>query len=138
MVGSVMFLTQTDILLGSDIFSTVCGGYFFLLCILFVSFVNIYSVDKYEFLNNIQSCFDVRHKLPFIIQYSKNKSVISKKTFRMELMGYAVLLIMVMLFCISLFVNTKSALVLLGTSSSIVLVFGCITGNQYRKTKRVK
>ena len=138
MVDLANSLTQTGILLESDILLTVGGSYFFLLCILFISFVNIYSVDKYEFLNNTQSCFDAKYKLPFIIQYSKNKYVISRKTFRMELIGYSVLLVMIVLLCVSLFVSPKTAVVLLGVSSLIVLIFGCITGDQYRKTKKKK
>ena len=138
MADSTKFLTQTGILLESDMLLTVGGCYFFLLYILFISFVNIYSVDKYEFLNNTQSCLDVKCKLPFIIQYSKNKYVISRKTFRMELIGYAILLVMIVLFCISLFVSAKTAVVLLGVSSLMILIFGCITGHQFRKTKKKK
>ena len=138
MVDLANSLTQTGILLESDILLTVGGSYFFLLYILFISFVNIYSVDKYEFLNNTQSCFDAKYKLPFIIQYSKNKYVISRKTFRMELIGYSVLLVMIVLLCVSLFVSPKTAVVLLGVSSLIVLIFGCITGDQYRKAKKKK
>lgn len=138
MVALVRLLTQTGILLESDMLVTVGGSYVFLLFILLVSFVNIYSVDKYEFLSNEQICYEVKHKLPFIIQYSKNKYVISKKTLRMELIGYTALLVIVALFCVSLFINTKSAIVLLGMSSLIVFVFGAITGDQYRKTKKTK
>ena len=138
MVDLANSLTQTGILLESDILLTVGGSYFFFLYILFISFVNIYSVDKYEFSNNTQSCFDAKYKLPFIIQYSKNKYVISRKTFRMELIGYSVLLVMIVLLCVSLFVSPKTAVVLLGVSSLIVLIFGYITGDQYRKTKKKK
>ena len=135
MVDLAMFLTRTVTSLESDMFGALICSYCFLGFILLVSFVNIYSVDKYEFLHNMQSCFDIKYKLPFIIQYSKNKHVISVKTFRMELIGYAVLLLVIALFCVSLFLGTDLALILLGISSLIVLIFGCVTGWQYRKTK---
>lgn len=138
MVELANFLTQKVPSSESDLLGSLICSYFFLGFILFVSFVNIYSVDKYEFLHNTQSCFDVKRKLPFIIQYSKNKYVISRKTFRMELIGYSVLLVMIVLLCVSLFVSPKTAVVLLGVSSLIVLIFGCITGDQYRKTKKKK
>ena len=39
------------ILLNSNMLGPLIGCYLFLFLILFVSFVNIYSVDKYEFQN---------------------------------------------------------------------------------------
>jgi len=46
--------TQAEILLKSDMFGTLIAGYVALLLLLAVSFVNIYSVDKNEFLYNKQ------------------------------------------------------------------------------------
>ena len=54
MVDLAHNLTQTEILLESSMLGTLIASYLFLLLVIFVSFVNIYSVDKFEFLNNQQ------------------------------------------------------------------------------------
>lgn len=80
MLELVQLLTQTEILLDSDMLGTIIASYFFLLLIILESFLNIYAVDKYEFLYNKQkSFFEFKHKLFFIIMYSKEKHIISKK-----------------------------------------------------------
>jgi len=137
MVGSANILIQTENLLDSNMLGTLIGGYFFLILLSFVSFLNIYSVDKYEFLNNKQRCFEFKHKLPFIVTYSKNKHIISKKTFVLELIGYFILVFMVSSIIVSVTLNIKttSAFILLGICTLEVWTFGCVTGELYRKTK---
>ena len=53
----VRILTQTEILLNSDMLGAVIAYYLSLLGVLFVSFLNIYSVDEYEYLYNKQKFF---------------------------------------------------------------------------------
>ena len=51
MVELVILLTKMETLLNSNMLGTLLGAYFFLYLLHFVSFMNIYSVDKYEYLN---------------------------------------------------------------------------------------
>ena len=51
MLDLVCILTKTEILLESSMFGTMIASYLMLIMVLIVSFVNIYSVDKFEFLN---------------------------------------------------------------------------------------
>ena len=67
MVDLVHNLIQTEILLESNMLGTLIASYLFLLLVIFVSFLNIYSVDKFEFLNNQQKCLEFKHKLFFVI-----------------------------------------------------------------------
>lgn len=48
----VRILTKTEILLNSDMLGTVIAYYLFLLGVLIVSFVNIYTINKKVFLNS--------------------------------------------------------------------------------------
>lgn len=137
MVESVSILITTENLLESNMLGTLIISYAFLMLILFVSFLNIFSVDKYEFLYNKQSCFEVKRKLPFIIIYSKDKRFISKKTFVLELLGYLILIFLtsIAIFSILLNLEVNFSFMLLGICSLTVIVFGCITGYMYRTTK---
>jgi hypothetical protein len=137
MVESANILIQTENLLESNMVGTLIISYVFLILILFVSFLNIFSVDKYEFLHNKQSCFEVKHKLPFIFMYSKDKRFISKKTFFFEILGYLILISLtsIAIFSILLNLEVKLAFILLGIYSITVVIFGFITGYMYRTTK---
>ena len=137
MLELVQLLTQTEILLDSDILGTFIGFYIFLLIVLFVSFLNICSVDEYEFLNNKQkSFFEFKHKLFFIITYSKEKHIISKKTFITEVIGYCLFVLSVIMFVISLYKDVIKAIILLGIVAVFIFTFGCITGDMYGKTTK--
>lgn len=82
MIDFAQVLTQAEILLDSDLLRTFISEYFFLLLFLFVLFWIIYYIDKYEYLNNKQkSFFEFKHKQFFIIMYSKEKHIISKKIY---------------------------------------------------------
>ncbi len=132
-------LTQTEILLNSDMLGAVIAYYISLLGILFVSFVNIYSVDEYEYLYNKQkSFFEFKHKLFFIFMYSKEKHIISKKTFITEIIGYCLFVLSVFIFVLSLYKDVITALILLGILSLIIFIFGCVTGHMYGKAKKSK
>lgn len=137
MLELVQLLIQTEILLDSDILGTFIGFYFYLLIVLIVSFLNIYAVDKYEFLYNKQkSFFEFKHKLFFIIMYSKEKHIISKKTFITEVIGYCLFVLSVIMFVISLYKDVIKAIILLGIVAVFIFTFGCITGDMYGKTTK--
>ena len=137
MLELVQLLTQTEILLDSDILGTFIGFYFYLLIVLIVSFLNICSVDEYEFLNNKQkSFFEFKHKLFFIITYSKEKHIISKKTFITEVIGYCLFVLSVIIFVISLYKDIIIAFILLGILSVFIFTFGCITGHMNQQTTK--
>lgn len=136
MVGLVKFSTHAEILLESNTLGLLIACYAFLFSILFVSFVNIYSVDKYEFQNNIQNCVEFKRRVFFVVHYSKHRYIISLKTFIMEAIGYllAISLITCLLFSLKLEISISLALVAVLTF--IILIFGCITGAMFRKTKQ--
>ena len=137
MLDLAQVLTQTEILLDSDMLGTIIASYFFLSLILIVSFLNICSVDEYEFLNNKQkSFFEFKHKLFFIIMYSKEKHIISKKTFITEIIGYCLFILSVIMFVISLYKDVTKAIILLGIVAVFIFTFGCITGHMVRQTKK--
>ena len=137
MLELVQLLTQTEILLDSDILGTFIGFYIFLLIVLFVSFLNICSVDEYEFLNNKQkSFFEFKHKLFFIITYSKEKHIISKKTFITEIICYCLFILSVIMFVISLYKDIIISFILLGILSVFIFTFGCITGHMNQQTTK--
>ena len=137
MLELVQLLTQTEILLDSDMLGTIIASYFFLLLIILESFLNIYAVDKYEFLYNKQkSFFEFKHKLFFIIMYSKEKHIISKKTFITEIICYCLFILSVIMFVISLYKDVIKAIILLGILAVFIFTFGCITGHMYGQTKK--
>ena len=137
MLELTQLLTQTEVLLDSDILGTFIGFYFYLLIVLIVSFLNICSVDEYEFLNNKQkSFFEFKHKLFFIITYSKEKHIISKKTFITEIICYCLFILSVIMFVISLYKDIIISFILLGILAVFIFTFGCITGHMVRQTKK--
>ena len=137
MLDLAQVLTQTEILLDSDMLGTIIASYFFLSLILIVSFLNICSVDEYEFLNNKQkSFFEFKHKLFFIIMYSKEKHIISKKTFITEIIGYCLFILSVIMFVISLYKDVTKAIILLGIVAVFIFTFGCITGHMNQQTTK--
>lgn len=131
-------LIQTDILLESSMLGTLIASYLFLLLVIFVSFLNIYSVDKFEFLNNQQKCLEFKHKLFFVIMYSKEKHIVSKKTFISELIGYLIVIASIIVFICSLKQDVTIAFILLAIVALVIFTFGCITGGMYRKIKKHK
>lgn len=136
MVDLAHNLIQTEILLESSMFGTLIASYLFLLSVIVVSFLNIYSVDKFEFLNNQQNCLEFKHKLFFVIMYSKEKNIVSKKTFISELAGYLISITSIIVFVCSLKQNVTTAFILLGIVALVTFTFGCITGGMYGKIKK--
>lgn len=136
MVELVHNLTQTEILLESSMLGTLIGSYLFLFLIIFVSFLNIYSVDKFEFLNNQQKCLEFKYKLFFVIMYSKEKHIISKKTLILELIGYLISISSIIVLICSLKKDIATAFTLLGIVALVIFTFGCITGWMYKKINK--
>ena len=135
MVVLVHLLTKTEILLESSMLGTLIGSYLYLFVVIFVSFLNIYSVDKFEFLNNQQKCLEFKYKLFFVIMYSKEKHIVSKKTFISELIGYLIVIASIIVFICSLKQDVTTAFILLAIVALVIFTFGCITGGMYRKIK---
>ncbi len=136
MVDLAHNLIQTEILLESSMLGTLIASYLFLLLVIVVSFLNIYSVDKFEFLNNQQNCLEFKHKLFFVIMYSKEKHIVSKKTFISELVGYLISITSIIVFVYSLKQDVTTAFILFGIVALVTFTFGCITGEMYRKIKK--
>ena len=138
MVDLALNLIQTEILLESSMLGTLIASYLFLLLVIFVSFLNIYSIDKFEFLNNQQKCLEFKHKLFFVIMYSKEKHIVSKKTFILELIGYLIAIASIIVFICSLKQDVTTAFILLAIVALVIFTFGCITGGMYGKIKKHK
>ena len=133
MVELTRFLTQTEILVHSDMLGTLILYYLYLLIVLFVSFINIYSVDEYEFLHSEQKCWKFKHRMFFIIMKSKEKHIVSKKTFILELIGYLIFILTITVFICSLKQTYTTALILAVIVFSIITVFACVTDTVYKK-----
>ncbi len=129
-------LTQTEILLESDMLGTLIGSYLFLFYVLFVAFVNIHSIDKYEFLGEKQTLLTFKRKLIFVINYSKNKRVISKKTLLLEIIAYSIVLVVFTIFVVSLFLWVTLAVVLLVVSAVVVFAHGIVMSELSEKAKK--
>ena len=112
MVELARFLTQTEILVHSDMLGTLILYYLYLLIVLFVSFINIYSVDEYEFLHNEQKCWKFKHRM------------------------YLIFILTITVFICSLKQTVTVAIILLAFVAIIIITFGCITGCMYRKIKK--
>ena len=74
-LANIAILTET--LLDSNMLGTLLGAYFFLYLLHFVSFMNIYSVDKYEYLKPEYMTFhvEIKESVKEMIQYIKNKGI---------------------------------------------------------------
>ncbi len=136
MLELVHVLTQTEILLESDMFRTLLTAYLYMLIMLFFAFLNIYSTDEYEFMHNEQKCWEFKHRMFFIIMKSKEKHIVSKKTFILELIGYLIFILTITVFICSLKQTVTVAIILLAFVAIIIITFGCITGCMYRKIKK--
>ena len=138
MDASAKLLTQQDNLLASDMLGVFFLIYFLLAVFLFVSFINIYSMDQYEFQNNLQSCFEFKRKMFFIISFSRHKTIISKKTFVLEIIGYFLALMLCVSFVISLGQKVETAHFLLVFPVSFIIPFAIAVGIMYNKLEKHK
>ena len=137
MEESAHTLIQTETLLASDMFPIFVALHIFLLIVLFVSFLNIYCIDKYEFLNNKQKCFEFKFNMFFIVMYSKVKQIVSKKTFILEIIGYLLLIISVISFIYSTNQEVTTAFICLGIVTLLIFIFGCVTGFFYNRMSKM-
>ena len=132
MEDSVNTLTQQANLLASDMVGVFSMLYFVLMLFIFVSFLNIYTLDKYEFQNNLQSCYEFKKRIPFLLTYSKNKSIVAKKTFILEMIGYGVGIFTLLSYAISLGLIVDTAFVLLAVSAVLIVAFSVSVAVLYR------
>ena len=70
--------------------------------------------------------------------YSKEKQIVSKKTFVLEIIGYLLSIISVIVFVFSLKQEVTISYILLGILAFLVISFGCVTGSMYGKIKKYK
>ena len=136
MLELVRILTETEILVESDMFRTLLTAYLYMLIMLFFAFLNIYSTDEYELMHNEQKCWEFKHRMFLIIMKSKEKHIVSKKTFILELIGYLIFILTITVFICSLIQSVTLAIILLAFIAIIIITFGCITGCMYRKIKK--
>ena len=136
MEGLARVLIQTEILLESDMLGSLIIAYLCMLMLIYYAFLTIYSTDEYEFLHNEQKCWEFKHRMFFIIMKSKEKHIVSKKTFILELIGYLIFILTITVFICSLKQTITVAIILLAFVAIIIITFGCITGCMYRKTKK--
>ena len=127
---------QPGTLLESDLLGVAAMLYFLCALFVFVSFINIYSMDEYEFKHNLQSCYEFKRKIPFIIMHSKCKNIISKKTFILEILGFILAILLVVSFIISLWLSLNFSFLLVGICYFIVCFFAVFVACLYRKTTR--
>lgn len=135
MAELVNFLTRKATFLDSNMVGPLVASYLMLALFMFVSFVNIYSIDKHEFLTNVQETYVFKRRMFFIIMFSREKKVVSKKTFILEISGYVITILVTVTFLISLKLTTELSFILLSVSAGVVIIFGSITGFLYRKIK---
>ena len=129
-------LIQTEILLESDMLGSLIIAYLCMLMLIYYAFLTIYSTDEYEFLHNEQKCWEFKHRMFFIIMKSKEKHIVSKKTFILELIGYLIFILTITVFICSFKQTVTVAIILLAFVAIIIITFGCITGCMYRKIKK--
>lgn len=133
MLGLTHVCIQTKILLESDMFRPLLTAYLYMLIMLFFAFLNIYSTDKYEFIYNEQKWWEFKHRMFFIIMKSKEKHIVSKKTFILELIGYLIFILTITVFICSLKQTVTVAIILLAIVTVIILAFAFITATIYEK-----
>lgn len=100
--------------------------------------LNVYSTDKIEFLSNQQKCVEFKHRLFFVVNYSKEKRIVSKKTLVLEICGYAAIIVNIAAFVCSLWLRVAVAFVVLCVVSALDFAFGFSTGVVLYKAKRLQ
>ncbi len=132
---TILFALNT-ILANTEILGAFIAGYILLLAVMVISFVNVYSVDKMEFLSNTQKCVDCKHRLFFVLMYSKEKRVVSKKTLILEICGYVVAMGAIAALVCSLWQSVRVAMIVFSVVAAVVFAFGVVTGVVLYKAKR--
>ena len=120
-------LTQQELLWGSDLEGAVAGLFFIFALLVRMSFDNILKIDEYEYKNELQkSFFRFKRKIPFIFSESGSKTVFSKKTFILQAIGYAVGLVLLAMFVVSLHMSVDIALILLAVAGGIAVSYSLV------------
>lgn len=121
--------TQQEILWASNLAAPVVLGYFVLLLFMYSSYINILEIDEQEHKNDLQtSFFEFTRKVYFVFSYSKSKTIFSKKTFVLQIVGHFITLVMLAFLVVSFFISIDAAMILLSCSFGIVLSYGIIVG----------
>lgn len=136
MINLLQHLTKIAPLSELEIVKYLITGVLVLLSCCIGIFIDIYCVDKIEFLYNEQIFFEFKFNMRFIITYSKNKKIISKKTFILELIGYVIVLYSIITFVISLCLKNFVSLVVFSISYVAAIIFLFITSVFFNTAKR--
>lgn len=137
MGGLLNISTPTETLLGSDMLGAFIMYSFLLIAFLFSAFLNVYIVDQYEFQNNAHiQFFEFKRKMFFIFSYSKHKTIISKKTFVMEVIGYLLAIEMCIVFIVSLWQSVDMAFCLLIIPAATIIPFAVVGGIMHNKIEK--
>ena len=120
-------LVLTEIVIKTDAWRLLVGVYIFLLYVLVVAFSIIHSIDKHEYLNDRQKYFTFKRPVFFVISYTKNKRVVSKKTFILEVIGYLLAIASIVIFIISLNLSVRTSYILMGVMFALIMSFAVTT-----------
>ena len=116
--------TQKEILWGSNLAGPVILAYACLFSFMWGSYINIFEMDEREHKNTLQtSFFEFKRKVYFIFSYSESKTVFSKKTFILEIVGHFITLVILILLVVSFFISIDAAMILLICSFGAVLSY---------------
>ncbi|MDE7106416.1 MAG: hypothetical protein K2O22_04545 [Anaeroplasmataceae bacterium] len=129
-------LNINEKLLVSDLLGVFIATYVILLLFVVFSFIDIYSIDKLEFLYNKQKCLVFKRRIPFIIMYSKTKTAISKKTLIYELIGYVIGIYVIANMVISLFLTLTVVFIILLICVIVTLIYFGVMRYFYHKIKK--
>ena len=133
MLELVRILTETEILLESGELMSFIVAYLCMLILIYCAFLTIYSTDEYEFMHNEQKCWEFKHRMFFIIMKSKEKHIVSKKTFILDLIGYLIFILTITVFICSLKQTYTISLFLAAIVFLIITTFVCVTDTVYKK-----
>lgn len=130
-------LALTELVIETDVWRFLVWVYLFLLYVLVVAFSIIHSIDKHEYLNDRQKYFIFKRPVFFVISYTKNKRVVSKKTFILEVIGYLLAIASIVIFIISLNLSVRTSYILMGVMYALTLSFTTTTSLIEAKVKKI-
>ena len=135
MISLNLFLTETKILLESDSLRTIIFEHIALIGIHILSLLLVLSIDNVEFKTKNQKLLTFKHRQIFIMQKSKNKRVISKKTFLFEVFWYLIILCDIALFVITLFLEERLAWFINIGCACVVIAYACVVASEHNIIK---
>lgn len=128
MLELVNILTQKEISLESDMIGVVILVFLCLFLIMFVTFINIHSINKLECFNKEKKCFTFKHRPFFIFTYSNKSKGISKRIFFMEMLGYILTSLIIVAIVLSFTIGGNVVLIFSVVVAVMVLIFACVVG----------